>query len=101
MNKIFKNPYINSVYAEIYILIVAFIMRHVGKPDTPDNFFTPVAALSLMVLSAAVMAYIFLSEPLLLYWDGKKKEALSFFMKTVTTFAVITAIALLVMSRTL
>jgi hypothetical protein len=101
MNKIFKNPYINSIYAEAYIVIVAFIMRHVGKPDTPDNFFTPIAALSLLVLSAAVMAYLFLGQPLQLYLDGQKKQSVAFFMKTVITFAAITAVALIILSRTM
>ena len=98
MNKLFKNPYLNSIYAELYIIIVSFVMHNVGKPDTPDNFFSPIAALSLLVLSAAVMAYLFLAEPLQLYLDGEKKQSITFFMKTLATFAVITVIAVIVMS---
>lgn len=98
MNKLFKNPYLNSVFAEIYIVIVAFVMTHVGKPDTPDNFFTPIAALSLLTLSAAVMGYLFLGQPLQMYLDGEKKQAVSFFMKTIFTFALITTVALIFLS---
>jgi nitrate reductase NapE component len=37
------------------------------------------------------MGYLFLSEPLMLYFDGKKQEAVTFFFTTVGTFAIITA----------
>lgn len=100
MQNIFKNPYLNSVYAEVYIVIVGLIMQNVGKPDTPDNFFTPIAALSLLVLSASVMGYLFLGRPLQLYLDGEKKQAVSFFMKTVLSFALITALALFILHQT-
>ncbi len=98
MKKLSKNPQINSIYAEIYIVVVVFIMQNMGAPDTPDTFFAPVAALSLFVLSVAVMGYFFFGEPLWLYLDGKKKEAVSFFMRTVISFAVITALVLIVVS---
>lgn len=101
MNIIFKNPYLNSIYAEAYIVVIAFIIRHVGKPDTPDNFFTPIVVLSLLVLSVAVMAYLFLGETVQLYLEGQKKQAISFFMKTVTGFAIITIIALVIFSKIL
>ncbi len=100
MNKIFQNPFLNAVFAEFYIIVVATVMNVVAKPDTPDNFFTPIGALSLFVLSAAVMAFLFVGQPLQYYLDGQKKLAVTFFMKTVATFAVLTATALLVMSMT-
>jgi len=98
MNKRAKNPYLNSIYAETYIILVVWIMSHIGKPNTPDTFFDPVAALSLFVLSGAVMGFLFLGEPLQLYLDGKKQQAISFFMRTVIGFAAITVIALLIVS---
>lgn len=98
MNKLFKNPYLNSIFAEIYIIVVALVMTHVGKPDQPDNFVTPIAALSLFTLSAGVMAYLFVGQPLQLYLDGEKKQAISFFMKTIMSFAGITALALIILS---
>ena len=98
MNKLFKNPYLNSVYAEVYIIIVAWIMRHAGAPNTPDTFIDPIAALSLFVLSAAVITYLFLGEPVQLYLNGEKQQSVSFFMKTVASFAVITLIAFIIVS---
>ncbi|MBL8030235.1 MAG: hypothetical protein JNN11_03230 [Candidatus Doudnabacteria bacterium] len=98
MQQIFKNPYLNSIFAQVYIFAVALVMRYVGKPDTPDNFFTPIAVLSLFVLSASIMGFLLLGQPLQLYIDGEKKQAVRFFMKTVITFAVMTAGVVLAMS---
>lgn len=98
MDKIFKNPYLNSVYAEAYIVIVTSIIHSIGEPDTPDTFFDPIAALSLLVLSAAVMGYLFVGVPLQLYLDGEKKQSVAFFMRTVLGFAALTVIAFTVVS---
>jgi hypothetical protein len=73
-------------------------MQNVGAPDTPDTFFAPIAALSLFVLSVAVMGYFFFGEPLQLFLDGEKKRAVAFFMQTVISFAAITAIILIIVS---
>ncbi|MEZ4180398.1 MAG: hypothetical protein R3B41_02720 [Candidatus Doudnabacteria bacterium] len=96
----FKNPYLNSVFAEVYIILVAITIQHVGKPDTPDNFFTPIAALSLFVLSAAVMGFLFIAPALQLYLEGQKNQAVTFFMKTVSSFAIFTIIIWLILSQT-
>lgn len=98
MNNIFKNPYLNSVYAEIYIIIVVWIMSNVGAPNTPDTFFDPIAGLSLFVLSVAVMGYFFFGAPLQVYLDGKKNQSIAFFMQTVMSFAAITATVLIIVS---
>lgn len=98
MTNIFKNPYLNSVYAEIYIIIVVGVIRYISKPNTADTFFNPIAALSLFVLSAAVMGYLFLGEPLQLYLNGEKRLSATFFIQTVASFAVITVIAFIIVS---
>jgi hypothetical protein len=43
--------------------------------------------LSLFVLSAAVMGYLFLSEPITLLVENRKREAVIFFAKIVGFFA--------------
>ena len=100
MNNIFKNPYLNSIFAELYIVVLVLIMYYFKKPNTPDTFFDSIGALSLFVLSASVMGYLFLGEPLQLFLNGEKKQAVSFFMKTVVSFAVITILALVVLRLT-
>lgn len=90
-----KNPFINAVAASLYISLVVIVMT-VGSQFSsgPDNMLMPIAMLSLFTLSAAVMGYLFLSQPILLFLDGKKKEAVSLFIQTVGVFAGITAVAL-------
>jgi hypothetical protein len=97
MNKFFKNPYINSILAEVYIIIVVSVIQFFGKPNTPDTPFDGIVALSLFVLSAAVMGYLFLGEPLQLYLNGEKERSIKFFMKTVVSYAVITLIAIIIL----
>lgn len=91
-----KNPIINALSAAGYIVIVASIMRGAEKylSHEPDTIFAPITLISLFTLSAAVMGYIFLSNPLQLYLDGKKKEGVNLFVKTLLSFAVITIVSL-------
>ena len=88
-----KNPFINAVAATLYITAVAtipFFGRELFGPG--NSFLIPIAMISLFTLSAAVMGYLFLYQPLLLLLDGHKKEAVKLFLQTVATFAGITFI---------
>jgi hypothetical protein len=91
-----RNPLINAISASIYISIVVSIMTY-GEKIVPNaaGIIVPMAFLSLFVLSAALMGYIFFYKPMQMYFDGNKKEALSLFIKTVTFFALITIILFL------
>lgn len=91
-----KSPYIHSLLAEAYIMAVALVIFSLESPNTPDTIFAPIFAISLFVLSASVMGYLFLGKPLQLYLDGHKQEAVSFFTKTVIGFSIITLIAFIV-----
>ncbi len=91
-----KNPILNALTATLYITIVTIVIN-LGSRYAPkdDSVFAPIAFLSLFTFSAATMAYIFGKEPLLLWFDGKKKQAVTFFVQTLTAFGVITFIALI------
>jgi len=43
------------------------------------------------------MAYLFFYQPLLLFIEGKKKEAVNLFVKTIGVFAAITLVILLLL----
>ncbi|PIR64813.1 MAG: hypothetical protein COU63_02245 [Candidatus Pacebacteria bacterium CG10_big_fil_rev_8_21_14_0_10_36_11] len=62
--------------------------------DKPDTFFAPIMMLFMLTLSVAVMAFLFFYQPLQLFIEGKKKQAVDFFAKTVGIFAIITAVIL-------
>lgn len=94
-----KNPFINAFSASLYILLIVSVMSYVSGylRDKPDTFFAPVVALSLLTQSVSVMAFLFFYQPLMLFINDKKEEAVSLFVKTVGIFAVFTLIALVVL----
>ena len=98
-----KNPFLNAIAAAAYIAIVASLMFNGERMFGPaKSVIVPIAILSLFSLSAAMMAYIFAFQPVQLYLDGKKKEAVTLFTKTLATFAGITIILfILLFSRVL
>lgn len=56
----------------------------------PDNILMPMGMLALLVLSVAVMGFLFFYRPLVLMLEGDHAEAASFFLTTVGIFALIT-----------
>ncbi len=80
-------------------MLVVSVMTFVTQPlrHKPDTFFAPIIFLSVLTLSVAVMAFLFFYQPLQLFIDGKKKEAVDLFVKTVGIFAGITVMALILL----
>ena len=93
-----KNPIVNGLSASTYIILVASVMNFGTKIiPHPNPFMAPIAIISLFTLSAAVMGYIFCYQPTQLYFDGKKKQAVQLFLRTVIVFAFLTALALVLL----
>lgn len=94
-----KNPIINALSASAYIFLIVSVMTFVTQPlkSKPDTFFAPIVFLSVLTLSVAVMAFLFFYQPIQLFIEGKKKEAVNLFIKTVGVFAAITAAALILL----
>lgn len=94
-----KNPYVNAFAAVLYIVVVATIMfygpKYAHLENKPDTVLAPVTVISLFSFSAAMMGYIFLFNPVQLYLDGKKKQAVELFTKTLFTFGAVTLVLLL------
>lgn len=94
-----KNPFVNAFSATLYITLIAILMffgeTFFGHKDT---ILTPIAILSLFSLSAAIMAYLFLYQPLMLFLDGHRKKAVNLFLKTVAVFAGITVTIFILIS---
>lgn len=90
-----RNPIINALSASAYITVIVTVISFISQTqrNKPDTFFAPVVFLSLLTLSVATMGYLFFYQPLQLFIEGKKKEAVNLFIKTVGVFAVFTAIA--------
>lgn len=81
--------------AALYIIVVVMVMNVGMKSSGPqESIVVPIAMLSLFTLSAAVMGYLFVSQPLQMYLDGQKKKGVTLFLQTVGVFAGMTVIAL-------
>lgn len=86
-----KNPILNAVSATAYIVLVVLAINGISNIQMLESSLVmPVIFLSLFVLSAAMMGYIFCYQPLRMYLDNKKEEAVNLFLKTVGIFAGIT-----------
>lgn len=94
-----KNPVINACCAFGYIVIVGGLMNLVSKmlKNKPDTIFDPIALITLFTLSAALMGYFFLYQPVQLYLDGKKKEGAKLFVRTILVFSGITILVFILL----
>lgn len=91
-----KNPYVNALLASLYIIAVSSILffgQQITEP-TEDTVFAPIAMLSLLVLSAATMAFLFFYQPLQRLIAGDVAGATELSLKTIGVFAVITLVLL-------
>lgn len=92
-----RNPYINALVAGGYIVFIVLLITYgpTFVREKPDTIFAPMAMLSLFVLSAAFMAYTFFFQPVLMYVEGQRREAIELFTRTLLTFAAITGIVII------
>ena len=88
-----KKPFFYALGAALYIVVIVLVAQVVGGAlkNQNDTIIIPMTMLSLFVLSAAVMGFLFLSEPLYLLQENRKKEAIAFFAKIVGIFACFVA----------
>lgn len=81
-------PLKNATLAALYIVLIVFIMDSISSGDSVEpTILIPMVVLSLLVLSVAIMGFLFAYEPFRLYFDNKRSEALVYFAKTVGFFA--------------
>ncbi len=88
-------PIWHAIAATSYIVLIVSGIFSLGFLDgKEETILIPMTMLSLIVLSVAVMGYLFFFEPVRLLTAGKVPEAAKFFLHTVGAFAVFTAIIL-------
>jgi hypothetical protein len=94
-----RNPFLNALAAFAYIAGVASFMFFGARiEDAKIGIFAPIAALSLFTLSAGFMAYVFCYQPFVLYFDGKKKQAIDLFLRTLGIFGGVTILLLIIIA---
>jgi hypothetical protein len=85
-----KKPFFYASGAALYIILIVLVVNLVTGAllEMSDTVIIPMTMLALFVLSAAVMGFLFLSEPLSLLMAGRKQEAIVYFAKIVGFFAL-------------
>ena len=87
----------NALAAGAYVALVATLVFNGSKVfGEVESVLIPMGMLSLFVLSAAVMGTIFFYQPIQLYLNGNKDEALRLFLSTLGLFAGVTAFFFLI-----
>ena len=99
MKKIWVQSLLRSIGVAAYIAAVAAFMNNAnaifGKEDT---VVTSIAALLLFSLSALVVGGLLVGTPIMLYLDGKKKEAVQNIIASAGWMLLFFLIALVVMA---
>lgn len=80
----------HSVGVVAYIILVSLFMSNAEKifGGQEDTFLAPVAFLLVFTLSAAVVGLLVLGRPVMLYLDGKRREAMNFAGMTIGFLAI-------------
>lgn len=85
----------NALGTIVYVAIVSWIILNAEKIfGTMKNILGPIAFLLLFVTSAAITGFLVLGQPIMLYVDNNKQEAIKLFIFTVAWLFLFTLIAL-------
>lgn len=95
-----KNPFLNAFVAAAYIVLIVLSIGLSGKAMGEETIVAPMAMLSLLVLSVALMGVLFFYQPLSMFLDGDRNGALKFFLKTLGTFACFVLLFVVLMFTT-
>ncbi len=82
-----KKPFLYALGAALYIVCIVLTVSYVGSHLEGENLLMPMTMLSLLVFSVALMGFLFLSQPILLFIEGNKKGSVKFFLQTLVFFA--------------
>ena len=93
------NPFYNALSAIAYIatlVTTVFYGPNLLEGVVEESIFLPMGFLATFVLSAALMGYFFLYQPLLLLLDGHREKGVKLFLETVGIFAVATVLVIVI-----
>jgi hypothetical protein len=78
MSRIWQRALLNSFLTCLYIYAIGLFIFYAGsiKLGKANVFLAPIAFLMLFVFSAGLTSFLILGKPVLMYIDGKKKEAI-------------------------
>lgn len=95
MKSLYKWSLVHSLGILFYIAAVSYVMTNGEKWfGKMDNFIGPIAFLLLFTLSAFVVGLLGLGKPIMFYFDGKKKKAVTLVFLTAGWLFIFTIIML-------
>ena len=78
------------------MLITAVFFTPPTLVGNRESIFVPMGMLSLLVLSVALMAYLFFYQPVIMLIEGQREKAVKLFLQTVGIFAVATGLVFII-----
>lgn len=88
-----KRPLLNALLAALYVSLIALFFTFAPLlPEPKGTALVPLAMLSLLTLSAAIMAFLFFYQPVALLAKGEQSAAFKLLLQTLGCFAGITVI---------
>ena len=92
---ILKRAILNALGTAVYVMAIGLFLFNANSIfGKQDKFLTPVVALMLLVLSAAVTGSLLFGQPAMWFVDGRKKQAMQLLGLTLVSFAVLTLLAM-------
>ena len=82
---------LNATLTALYIAAVSTFLSYASEifgKEEPKTALVPIAMLSLLVFSVALIGSLIFGRPILWYMDGRKKEAISMLAYTLGAFSL-------------
>ena len=99
MRKILGYSILGSFGTAFYITAIVSFMYYCDKYSLlGENLLIPIFFLMLFVFSAAFTGFLILGKPIMLYADGKKRDAVVLFFSTIILFFMIAIVVFLISS---
>jgi len=95
---ILKYAAVHALGAALYVALVVTLIENEALNAGGNETLTAFAVLMLFSVSAGIMASLIFGRPLMWYLDGKKKEAVKLVGATIGFMAIITMIAVYLLS---
>jgi hypothetical protein len=98
MVNVIRRAFVDALLTFIYIiLVVSFVFSLQQFHDKEDIILIPMAMLLLFVCSASITGFLVFGKPVMLYIDGKKKEAVALLGYTIAILFALTLIVFMCM----
>ncbi len=97
--KVIKRSIINGLAVFAYIVFIVWFLNNISLWFGEDDrgILAPVLILSIFVISALITSGLVLGKPIVLYLDGKKREAIHMIFYTgLTLFFIISSIFIII-----